>query len=218
MALLPAKKGAASRGSFHAAARQRLVAADPALRSIIARVGPCTLTPRLHYFTVLCDSIVSQQLSTAVAEAIFERFTSLYPRRRPTPEAVSRTTVARLRSIGLSAQKAAYVKDLAAGFRDGRIRPKQLVRQSNDEIIEALVSVRGIGRWTAEMFLIFRLGRLDVLPVDDHGVRKAMQRAYGFRELPKAERMRRLAERWRPYRTVGSWYLWRSLAVVGGRA
>lgn len=195
----------------HAPARLHLAKTDPILRELIARVGPCTLAPHRHYFAILCDSIICQQLSTVVAAAIYDRFSRLYPRRRPTPDAVSHTSLARLRSVGLSNQKARYLKDLAAGFLDGRIQPSRLVRQSNEAIIEALVSVHGIGRWTAEMFLIFSLNRPDVLPVDDLGIRKAIQRWYGFKTLPSAKTIRRIGQSWHPYKTIASWYLWRSL-------
>ena len=197
----------------HRAAVRHLSRADRSLDRIIARVGPCTLRPRRAYFATLCDSIISQQLSTRVAEVIFARFASLYPRRRPTPRAVARTSMARLRAAGLSVQKAAYLKDLAKGFLDGRIRTGGLSRQSNEEIIGALTSIHGIGRWTAEMFLMFSLNRPDVLPVDDLGIRKAVQRWYGFKTLPAARTIRRIGRPWHPYETVASWYLWRSLRL-----
>ncbi|MGH7165713.1 MAG: DNA-3-methyladenine glycosylase family protein [Nitrospiraceae bacterium] len=195
----------------HAAARRHLTQVDPVLRDIIARVGCCTLKPRPHHFATLCDSIISQQLSATVAAAIYDRFASLYPRRRPSPRAVKTTPLPFLRRSGLSGQKARYVKALATGFLDGRIRPQRLARQTNEEIIGALVSIHGIGRWTAEMFLIFALNRLDILPVDDLGIRTAVQRWYGLRSLPKPARLRRLAKPWHPYESIACWYLWRSL-------
>lgn len=201
------------RADRHRAAVRRLSQADPGLGRIIARIGPCTLSPRRAYFATLCDSIISQQLSTRVAEVIFARFTALYPKQRPTPVAVAKTPLSNLRAIGLSRQKAAYLKDLAESFQDGRVQPGRLVRQSNEEIIGALVSVHGIGRWTAEMFLIFSLNRLDVLPVDDLGIRKAIQRWYGFKTLPAARTIRKIGRPWHPYETVASWYLWRSLRL-----
>nr|MBI3613982.1 DNA-3-methyladenine glycosylase 2 family protein [Nitrospirota bacterium] len=214
MALLPATDRRAWRKTgSHVAASRHLAKADPILGRIIARVGPCQLRPSPRYFITLCDSIISQQLSGRVAEVIFERFACLYPCRRPTPRAVAGTPMARLRSVGLSAQKAAYLKDLAKGFLDGRIRTGGLKRQSNEEIVDALVSVHGIGRWTAEMFLIFSLNRLDVLPVDDLGIRKAVQRWYGFKTLPAARTIRRVGRPWHPYETIASWYLWRSLRL-----
>jgi DNA-3-methyladenine glycosylase II len=198
------------------AACRHLAEADPVMRRLIARVGRCTLIPRRRYFGTLCDSIISQQLSARVAEVIYDRFTALYPRRRPTPSAVRRTPLARLRAAGLSRQKARYLKDLATGFLDGRIRPNRLARQSNEEIVTSLVSVHGIGRWTAEMFLIFSLNRPDVLPVDDLGIKKAIQRWYGLQFLPTAKKIRAIGRPWHPYETVAAWYLWRSLRLEDG--
>ncbi|MEW6542669.1 MAG: DNA-3-methyladenine glycosylase 2 family protein [Nitrospirota bacterium] len=188
------------------------------MQTLIARVGPCTLRPRRHHFATLCDSIVSQQLSIVVAEVIYDRFVTLYPKRRPTPETVAATPLRRLKAVGLSGQKASYLKDLAAGFLDGRVQPRRLGRQSNEEVIAALTSVHGIGRWTAEMFLIFSLNRPDVLPVDDLGIRKAIQRWYGFKTLPAARTIKRLGEPWHPYESVASWYLWRSLRLPSASA
>lgn len=214
MALLPATDRRAKRGGgVHATASRRLAKADPILGRIITRIGPCRLRPSSRYFVTLCDSIISQQLSIRVAEVIFERFVSLYPRRRPTPRAVADTPLERLRSMGLSAQKAAYLKDLAKGFLDGRIRTGRLRQQSNEEIIEALTSIHGIGRWTAEMFLMFSLNRPDVLPVDDLGIRKAIQRWYGFKAMPAARTMKRIGRPWHPYETIACWYLWRSFRL-----
>ena len=181
------------------------------MRRIIARVGPCKLKRYPRYFVTLCDSIISQQLSGRVAEAIFERFAGLYPRRRPTPQAVVRTPILRLRTAGLSGQKARYLKELAMGFTSGKIRPHRFSRQSNDDIIETLTAIHGIGRWTAEMFLMFSLNRLDVLPVDDLGIKKAVRQAYGLRTLPKPRTIRTIGKPWHPYETIASWYLWRSL-------
>jgi DNA-3-methyladenine glycosylase II len=212
MALLPSADRRVNRTpASHAAACRHLAKADPILRRIIARVGPCGLKRSPRYFITLCDSIVSQQLSGRVAEVIFKRFEALYPHRRPTPQRVAATPVPRLRAAGLSGQKARYLKELARGFADGRIRPHRFARQSNEEIIETLTTIHGIGRWTAEMFLMFSLNRLDVLPVDDLGIKKAIQRAYGLRSLPKPVTMRRIGRPWHPYETIASWYLWRSL-------
>jgi DNA-3-methyladenine glycosylase II len=212
MALLPATDRRARRKpASHAAARRHLATADPVMRRIIARVGPCSLKRYPRYFVTLCDSIVSQQLSSRVAEVIFKRFEALYPRGRPTPHRVAATPVPRLRTAGLSGQKARYLKELAKGFASGKIRPHRFARQSNEEIIETLTAIHGIGRWTAEMFLMFSLNRLDVLPVDDLGIKKAIQRAYGLRVLPKPATIRRIGRSWQPYGTIASWYLWRSL-------
>lgn len=215
MALLPATGRQAKRKpASRAAACRHLAAADPVMRRIIARVGPCRLKQYPRYFVTLCDSIISQQLSGRVAEVIFERFAGLCPRRRPTPHAVVRMPLARLRSAGLSKQKASYLKDLAKGFLDGRIRTDGFTRQSNEDIIAALTAIHGIGRWTAEMFLMFSLNRLDVLPVDDLGIKKAIRQAYGLRVLPKPATIRRIGRSWYPYETIACWYLWRSLRLL----
>jgi len=214
MALLPAAdRRTKNRHTSHAAAARRLANVDPILRRIIRRVGPCTLRRHPRYFVTLCDSIVSQQLSARVAEVIFARFEALYPHRRPTPQRVARTPVPRLRTAGLSGQKARYLKELAKGFASGRIRPTRFARQSNEEIVEVLTLIHGIGRWTAEMFLMFSLNRLDVLPVDDLGIKKAVQQAYGLRRLPKAAMIRRIGRPWHPYETIACWYLWQSLRL-----
>ena len=211
MALLQIHDGGADQR--HAAASRRLAQADPVMRDLIADLGPCRLTPRRHYFPVLCDAIIAQQLSAKVAATIFDRFAALYPKRRPTPSAVTTTPHMQLKAAGLSGQKVRYVKELAAGFQDGRIQIHRLVRRSNEDIIRALVSIAGIGRWTAEMFLIFSLNRLDVLPVHDLGIRKAVQRRYRLRALPTIEKLHAIGRIWHPYESVASWYLWQSLHV-----
>ncbi len=212
MALLPATdRRTKKRLASHAAACRHLAKADPVMRGIIARVGPCRLKQYPRYFATLCDSIVSQQLSSRVAEVIFKRFEALYPHGRPTPQRVAATPVPRLRRAGLSGQKARYLKELAKGFASGKIRPHRFARQSNKEIIETLTAIHGIGRWTAEMFMMFSLNRLDVLPVDDLGIKKAVQQAYGLRMLPKPATIRRIGRSWQPYETIACWYLWRSL-------
>jgi DNA-3-methyladenine glycosylase II len=214
MALLPHNKAVIAAGRCnHDVACRHLIAADPVLRALITQVGVCTLAPRRRYFETLCDSIISQQLSVQVAAVIFTRFAALYPGGRPTPEAVRASALSQLQKVGLSRRKALYLKDLADGFLDGRLEPRRLARQSNDEIIATLTSVHGIGRWTAEMFLIFSLNRLDVLPVDDFGIRKAVQRWYGIKALPSAQTIRRIARSWNPYETVACWYLWKSLRL-----
>ncbi len=220
MALLSADRPPAPRrnrlvgsAQSHARAVQHLAAADPILKKLIARVGPCTLAPRPHRFATLCDSIVSQQLSTRVAEVIFARFETLYPKGRPMPHLVAATPMRRLRSVGLSRQKAGYLKDLAKGFLDGRVKAARLARLPNEEIVAELISIKGIGRWTAEMFLMFSLNRLDVLPVDDLGIKKAIQRWYGIKALPSARTIRTIGRPWHPYETVACWYLWRSLKL-----
>lgn len=183
---------------------------DPVMKKIIAAVGPCQLAPRRDHFVVLCKSIYTQQISTKVAAVLFSRFRDRFPLRRPTPQ----RTLDLLnddtawRGCGLSRQKRAYLIDLAEHFVNGRI-PRRLSTMDDEAVIETLAAVKGIGRWTAEMFLIFTLNRADVLPVDDLGLQTAVRNAYGLSERPKAAELRALAEPWRPYRTIATWYLWR---------
>jgi DNA-3-methyladenine glycosylase II len=186
--------------------------ADPVLGHIIAHCGPCTLQPRdLEPLVMLCRSIIYQQLSGKAAGTIMARFLGLYEPDALTPVALLRTTDDTLRGIGLSRQKIAYLKDLALQVQDGALQLAMLPTHSDAEVIRQLMGVKGIGRWTAEMFLIFALGRLDVFPVDDLGIRKAIQRAYGYKRLPAPVTMHRHARKWVPYRTIATWYLWRSL-------
>ena len=160
-------------------------------------------------FAYLSRAILAQQISTAAARSIAQRMTDRFgwPWR---PEHVLGASDDELRALGLSRQKASYLRDLASHTRGG-LPLGRLSRMSDERVIETLTVVKGIGRWTAEMYLMFRLGRGDVLPVDDLGIRAAMRRAYGMRALPKKERMRRIAEAWRPYRSIACFYLWRSL-------
>jgi len=192
---------------------------DPVLAAIIRDVGPCRLRAdaRGGAFAALVESIVYQQITGKAAASIYGRVRRLVRRRHPRPQDILGATADALRQAGLSRQKVAYLRDLSERVRDG-LKLRAMGRREDEAIIEALTEVKGIGRWTVEMFLIFRLGRLDVLPVHDYGIRKAMQRAYRFRKLPSPDRMRRLAEPWRPYRTVACWYLWRSLESKAGRA
>jgi DNA-3-methyladenine glycosylase II len=193
-------------------AARHLRRADARLAAVVEQVGPCRLRPQGRPFRSLVEAIVSQQISGQAADAILRRFRGLFPGRPfPAPADVLAIPAERLRGAGLSNQKAAYVRDLAARFSDGTIRPRRFGRLTDDEIVEELIQVKGIGRWTAEMFLIFSLNRLNVLPVDDLGLRKAMQRVYRLRKLPTPETIQRLAAPWHPYCTVATWYLWRSL-------
>jgi len=166
-------------------------------------------------FAYLSRAILAQQISVAAARSIAKRITDRFgwPWR---PEQLLQASDAELRALGLSRQKAGYLRDLAAHTQNG-LPLGRLSRLSDERVIEALTVVKGIGRWTAEMYLMFRLGRGDVLPVDDLGIRSAMRRAYGMRGLPKKERMRRIAEAWRPYRSVACFYLWRSLDAAKGK-
>jgi len=190
---------------------------DPRLGAVIRRVGPCTLAPRRDYFVVLCKAIFTQQISTAVATVLFGRFRELFPRRRPTPAAVLEVLKGEkpevLRHCGLSRRKAAYLQDLAQHFLDNRIPTRRLASMDDEAVIEALVNVKGIGRWTAEMFLIFVLNRPDVFPVDDLGLAEGVRDVCGLDERPGKKALLAIGEKWRPWRTVATWYLWRRDAV-----
>ena len=185
--------------------------ADPVLAGIIERVGPCRIQYREPAFATLVRSIVYQQLSGRVAMVIFNRLLDLVPERQLTPPAVLELTIEQMRAAGLSGQKTAYIRDLAARTFAGELDFSLLPSMSDDEVIEALTQVKGVGVWTAHMFLIFALQRSDILPVGDLGIRTAMRKAYRMRALPKPERMEKIARAWRPWCSVASWYLWRSL-------
>jgi 3-methyladenine DNA glycosylase/8-oxoguanine DNA glycosylase len=198
----------------YARARRLLMRRDPILRHIIAEHGPCGLPAdrSTDAFSAILEAIVSQQLSSKAAATIFARFRSLFPpHRHPAPEDILGMPDATLRAVGLSRQKIGYMRDLSEKVRDGSLALDQLAAMTDDEVIEAMTRVKGIGRWSAEMILIFRLQRRDVLPVGDLGIVKAIQNAYGLRKPPKPERILKIGERWRPYRSVASWYLWASL-------
>ena len=193
-------------------ARRLLSKRDPVIAGLIRRHGACGLADAQHEdaFTALTHAIISQQLSTKAADTIAGRFNALF-QGPPTPAAVARVDDGELRAVGLSSQKIRYMRDLCARIADGSL-PLHAVNELPDEdVIQSLTQVKGIGRWTAEMFLMFRLHRPDVLPVDDLGILKAVQRAYGLRKMPRAERLTKIGEPWRPYRSVACWYLWASL-------
>ena len=198
------------------AAVEHLSAADPKLAALIAEVGPCTLEIPHHFsiFYSLARSIVYQQLAGSAAQAILGRVEALFPKGRMTPETLLALDDAALRAAGLSQNKLAALRDLAAKCLDGTVPTRRkLAAMADEEIVERISQVRGIGRWTVEMLLLFRLGRPNVLPVDDYGVRKAMQRLYKLRELPNKAAMRRRARKWGPWCSVASWYLWRCLEL-----
>lgn len=185
---------------------------DSMLADIMRAVGPCRFQPdrRNSAFHVLAQAIMSQQITGKAAASIERKLLLALNRQRLSPADLLEASAAALRGAGLSRQKIGYLKDLAEKTRDGL--PLRSLRRLEDEaVIEALTAVKGIGRWTAEMYLIFRLGRPDVLPVHDYGIRKALQAAYRLKKLPDPAWMRRKAEPWRPYRTIACWYLWRSL-------
>ena len=185
---------------------------DPILRDLIRRYGDCGLADSQHAdpFKALVYAIISQQLSTRAAATIAGRFSALFEG-FPAHAQVAAVSDARLRSVGLSAQKVGYLRDLCRRIEDGSLPFRALEQMADDEVIAALTQVKGIGRWTAEMFLMFRLHRPDVLPVGDLGIVKAVQKAYRLRKVPTPDRLNRLGESWRPYRSIACWYLWASL-------
>ncbi|PYP81726.1 MAG: DNA-3-methyladenine glycosylase 2 family protein [Gemmatimonadetes bacterium] len=204
----------------HRKALAHLRSVDPVLATIIDRVGPCRLEPRragTHY-DALVRSIVFQQLSGKAASTIHRRLCEIYPGKRPRAEHVLSTADDVLRAAGLSRQKIGYLRDLSARVADRSLPLAHLGRLSDDAIVEHLVQVKGIGRWTVQMFLMFRLGRPDVLPELDLGVQTAIQRAYGLKKRPTPKDVLRIGEKWRPYASIASWYLWRSLENGDGQA
>jgi DNA-3-methyladenine glycosylase II len=184
---------------------------DRIMRKVIDAVGPFTVRPTRNRFSVLVRAIISQQISGAAARNIRVRLDDLLEPEGLSPENLASLAQSDLRSVGLSRQKAAYLLDLAHKTLDGIVRLNRIGRLPDEEVIEMLTQVKGIGRWTAEMFLIFSLGRLDVLPVDDLGVRTAIKNLYGLKELPNKTTCVEIAAPWRPYASIGSWYCWRSL-------
>ena len=185
--------------------------ADPTLHGVIRQVGPCTLRPHRNRFGMLVRSIISQQISLAASRTIRERLEKLVAPRSLVPEAIAALSFDQLRGVGLSRQKATYISDLAHKVADGTVPLARLGRLSDEEVIEALTQVNGIGRWTAQMFLIFSLGRPDVFPVDDLGVRMAIADLYRLSERPAKEDLLAIGRRWSPYASIGSWYCWRYL-------
>jgi DNA-3-methyladenine glycosylase II len=183
---------------------------DPILSEIIEKVGDYAIRFRDPDFETLVKSIVYQQLSGRVASVIFERLAKAAGG-AVTPESILKLRPSRMRTLGLSMQKTAYIRDLARHIRDGSVVFDELLSLSDQEVIDRLTEVKGIGVWTVHMFLIFALRRTDILPTGDLGIRNAIRKAYGLAELPSPAEMEKMADRWRPYCTVASWYLWRSL-------
>ena len=213
----------------YAKARRTLMRRDPVLGAIIKKCGPCGLAESQHTdpFKALVRAIVSQQLSTKAAATIQARFEALFapaarpgkplrdarghPGRFPTPEQVMAVDDEALRGVGLSRMKVSFVRDLCRRVMDGSLKLSELDALDDETVIRELVAVKGIGRWTAEMFLMFRLHRPDVLPVGDLGIVRGFQKVYGWKKDPSPARMTRTAEAWRPYRSIACWYLWESL-------
>jgi len=183
---------------------------DSVLRHIVSSVGPVKLKFERDHFHALVVSIIFQQIAGKAADAIYKRFLALIPGPTPDPESILQTPEEALRAAGLSPQKTSYLKDLAARVADGRLNLNELTKLSDEEVIQTLDDVKGIGRWTAQMFLIFSLGRINILPVDDLGLRKAVREAYKLQSLPTAEELRKIAKPWHPYCSLATIYLWRS--------
>ena len=201
--------------SMHEAAIEHLTKADKVLARLIRKVGPCGLKARKRCspFQALVQSVAHQQLNGTAANTILGRVLALYPRRKfPTPGDVLATPDEKLRGAGLSRAKVAAIKDIAAKTVEGVVPPARTIAKMPDaEILERLTTIRGVGPWTVEMLLIFKLGRLDVLPATDFGVRKGFALIFMRDELPKPAELLEYGERWRPYRSIASWYLWRRL-------
>lgn len=186
---------------------------DLRLGEVIGTVGKYSIKLRKDPFQSLVESIIYQQLAGSAASTIYGRFIKYYNNSPPLPEQILSTPDAVLKSsIGLSNKKIEYIKDLSARITDRKLDLVKLCEMTDEEIIAQLIQVKGIGRWTAEMFLIFCLGRLDVLPVTDLGIRKAMQKIYALPALPKPSEMLAISQPWRPYRSVATWYLWKSVS------
>jgi DNA-3-methyladenine glycosylase II len=192
-----------------ARARRALMRRDPKLGAVIRRVGPCALEHRGDPYRMLLRSVIYQQLAGAAARTIDTRLRAPWRGRYPMPEVMLKAPDAQLRAAGLSRQKIKAVRSVAEAFAAGDVTNRALRRMEDDAVIEAVTKIHGIGEWTAHMLLMFSLGRPDVLPVGDYGVRKGAMQLYGLRDLPKAKELEALAEPWRPYRSIASWYLWR---------
>jgi DNA-3-methyladenine glycosylase II len=195
-------------------ARRHLARRDAVLKQLIRQVGPCTLTHDGDGFSVLVRAIIAQQISTKAARAISARLKECMGARGVSPAAIGRASDDKLRGAGLSAGKIRALRDLAAHCRRGDLDFKELLELSDEDVIARLLPVHGIGRWTAEMFLIFSLGRLDVLPLADYGLRAGVRKHYALPELPEKDELIERAEPWRPYRSVGTWFIWRSFGNV----
>ena len=194
-------------------AQQHLASHDPILAELIARYGDCTITPHTNYYGELVSAIIGQQLSEKAGATIYKRFLGLFDNKMPTPAQIIAVDTEAVRDIGCSYSKVGYMKDLAQHIIDGRLDLDHIASLPNDEVIRQLTAVKGIGEWSAHMFMMFSLGRLDVLPTGDLGVRKGMMMLYGLAELPKPAVMHQLATKnnWPPYQSIASWYMWQSL-------
>jgi DNA-3-methyladenine glycosylase II len=190
-----------------------LSSVDPVLQPVITLIGPCTIRPNMNYYQELVDAIISQQLSVHAARSIEGRFRDLFGGVFPTPEQILTKDVETLRGLGFSRAKGAYVLDLAQHIVDGKVQFGHLDALSNDAVVAELTAVKGIGTWTAHMFLMFCMGRTDVLPVGDLGIRNGIRKLYGFVNAPTPDQITELAAKhgWHPYESIASWYVWQSL-------
>jgi DNA-3-methyladenine glycosylase II len=191
-------------------AEKHLAKADPALKKLIAQVGPCTLKPNPDAFATLARSIISQQISTKAAESISKRVVALCGAQGLQPQPLLDASDEQIRSAGISTSKLLALRSRCTFFLERPTLARDLKKQTDEEVIETLLPIRGVGPWTAQMFLIFSLGRLDVLPVADLGFRAGVQDVYGLSALPSAVDLHERAAPWRPYRSVATWYMWRS--------
>lgn len=194
-------------------ALKHLQQSDAVIADLISRYPVPDIHPNTNYYQELVDSIISQQLSVKAAAAIEARFKALYGNDFPTPEQIIQSDVEVLRGVGISRPKARYIQDLASKISDGSLDFSDFATLSNEEISKNLTTVKGIGEWTAHMFLIFCMGRLNVLPVGDLGIRNGVAKLYGFNHVPVASEVAAIAEQnnWQPYQSVASWYIWQSL-------
>jgi DNA-3-methyladenine glycosylase II len=195
-------------------AQRHLARRDPVLRRLVAAVGPCTFRPEADCFLVLVRSIISQLISTQAAASVFARLREAVGEGGVTPAGILAAGTEALRSAGLSAAKARALEDLATRARTGELPLDRLPALTDEEVIARLLPVRGVGTWTAQMFLIFGLGRLDVLPVDDFGLRAGVRDNYNLGQLPSRAELTQVSLCWKPYRTVATWYFWRSRGFV----
>lgn len=199
---------------------RHLSTADPVLGELMAKVGPYNLTPdrARSPFQALVQAVAHQQLNGKAANTILARFKALFPKRRfPSPAQVDAIDPDRIAGIGFSRAKASYVRGIARATLDGLVPSRsEIERMTDDEIVVRLTQIKGIGRWSVDMFLIFGLGRPDVLPIHDYGIHQGFAIAYGKRKLPKPDQILKRGERWRPYRTTASWYLWRAVDLRNG--
>jgi len=184
---------------------------DPIMSEVIRKKGPFRMSKNGNYFLVLCRAIIAQQISSKAADSIYRKFNGLFNDLSPTPAGVLSLSDLELRSAGLSGQKVAYIKDLSEKFHDRSIRPRKLPHLSNEEVSQNLTNVYGIGPWTAEMFLIFSLNRLDILPVGDLGFQAGVKKIYGYQNMPSVKRLRALGKKWAPFQTIAVWYAWRTI-------